>query len=334
MLNRTLAGLARHPNVGACLLIGLGCEQGELGYLVDSQQLVRIDGVTGQRSGPHLFSMQDLGGTAKTVEAAVRQVAELLPRVNAVRRVPIPASELILGVDCGGSDGNSGVTANPALGYAADMVIACGGTAVLSETPEIYGAEHLLTRRAVSPAVAEKLIERIRWWKWYTGVFGVELDNNPSVGNKEGGLTTITEKSLGAVTKGGTTALVDVVHYAEPITAKGLVVMDTPGYDPASVAGLVAGGATVVVFTTGRGSCYGCKPVPSIKVATNTPMYQRMIDDMDINAGEILAGRSVAETGREIFEQVLAVASGQKTKSEQQGIGDLEFVPWVVGPVL
>jgi altronate hydrolase len=305
-----------------------------LGYLVDSQHLVQIDGVTGQRSGPLLFSMQDLGGTAKTVDAAVRQLAEMLPRVNAVRRVPIPAGELILGVECGGSDGNSGVTANPAVGYAADLVVACGGTAVLSETPEIYGAEHLLTRRAVSPAVAEKLIERIRWWKWYTGVFGVELDNNPTVGNKEGGLTTITEKSLGAVAKGGTTALVDVVQYAEPITAKGLVVMDTPGYDPASVAGLVAGGVTVVVFTTGRGSCYGCKPVPSIKVATNTPMYQRMIDDMDINAGEILAGRSVADAGQEIFEEVLAVASGKNTKSEQQGIGDLEFVPWVVGPVL
>ncbi len=334
MLNRVLAGTAKHPNIGAYLLIGLGCEQGTMDYLLESQRLVRIGGLTGPPSDPPVFCVQDLGGTVKTVEAAVRKVAELLPRANDVRRVPIRAGELILGLECGGSDGNSGITANPAVGAAADLVVACGGTAILAETPEICGAEHLLTRRAVSREVADKLIERVKWWQWYTGVFGVEVNNNPSVGNKEGGLTTIAEKSLGAVAKGGTTALVDVYQYAEPVTAKGLVFMDTPGYDPASTTGIVAGGANVVLFTTGRGSCFGCKPAPSIKVATNTPVFERMIDDMDIDAGEVLSGRSVADVGREIFEEVLAVAGGRKTKSELCGMGDEEFVPWTVGPVL
>lgn len=334
MLNRVMGGFARHPNVGAYLLIGLGCEQGAMGHLLKEQRLVQIEGTGGARQGPPVFSMQDMGGTAKTVEAGIRQIAELLPRANDVRRVSIPASELILGTECGGSDGNSGVTANPALGVAADMLVACGGTAILAETTEIYGAEHLLTRRARSKQVADKLLERIEWWKWYTGVFGAEMDNNPSVGNKEGGLTTIVEKSLGAVAKGGSTALVDVYHYAEPVTAKGFVVMDTPGFDPPSVTGLVAGGANVCVFTTGRGSCYGCKPVPSIKVASNTPMYERMIDDMDVNAGTVLAGETVEEVGRRIFEEILAVAGGKQTKSELHGIGDEEFVPWTPGPVL
>jgi len=334
MLNRVLAGTARHPNIGAYLLIGLGCEQGEMDYLLDSQRLVQIGRIPGTPGQPPVFSLQDFGGTVKTVEAAVRAVAELLPWADDVRREPIPASELILGLECGGSDGNSGITANPAVGVAADLVVACGGTAILSETPEICGAEHLLTRRAVSHEVADKLIERVRWWRWYTGLFGVEVNNNPSVGNKEGGLTTIAEKSLGAVAKGGTTVLVDVYQYAEPVTAKGFVFMDSPGYDPASTTGMVAGGANVVLFTTGRGSCFGCKPAPSLKIATNTPMYQRMIDDMDIDAGEILYGRSVADVGREIFERVLEVAGGEKTKSERHGLGDEEFVPWTVGPVL
>lgn len=334
MLDRVLGGMARHANIGGYLLIGLGCEQATVGHLLDGQRLVQISGAGARGVGPPVFSLQDMGGTAKTVEAAVRMVAQMLPEVNDVRRQSMPAGELILGLECGGSDGNSGITANPAVGIAADMLVACGGTAILSEMPEIYGAEHLLTRRAVSDEVAQKLIERIRWWKWYTGLFAAELDNNPSVGNKEGGLTTIAEKSLGAVAKGGSSALMDVYQYAEPVRAKGLVVMDTPGYDPASVTGMVAGGATVVAFTTGRGSCFGCKPVPSIKVATNTPMYLRMIDDMDVNAGDILHGRPLQEVGREIFETVLAVASGQKTKSEGLGIGEEEFLPWIVGPML
>ncbi|MEQ8791008.1 MAG: altronate dehydratase family protein [Pirellulaceae bacterium] len=338
MLNRVLGGIARHPNIGAYLLIGLGCEQGAMGYLIEDQRLVQIGGVANGNGGgptrPPVLSIQDAGGTAATVEAGVKMLAELLPRANDVRREAIPASEIILATECGGSDGNSGVTANPAVGVASDRIVACGGTSILAETSEIYGAEHLLTRRSRSVEVAEKLIERIEWWKWYAGIFGAELDNNPSVGNKEGGLTTIAEKSLGAVAKAGSTALVDVYQYAEPVTAKGLVVMDTPGFDPPSVTGMVAGGANVVVFTTGRGSCYGCKPTPSIKVASNTPMYRRLESDMDINAGEILAGQSIEQVGEAIFEEVLAVASGKPTKSEQHGIGDEEFVPWLVGPVL
>ncbi|MFO0905324.1 MAG: altronate dehydratase family protein [Pirellulales bacterium] len=333
ILNRVMGGVARHPNIGGYLLIGLGCEQTAIGHLLRDQHLVQIDG-TGTRHGPPVFSMQDMGGTVKTVDAAVRAVTEMLPRVNDVRRVTMPASEIVLGTNCGGSDGNSGVTCNPALGVASDMLVACGGTSILAETTEIYGAEHLLTRRARSVAVADKLLEHIRWWLWYTKTFGCEIDNNPSVGNKEGGLTTIAEKSLGAVAKAGRTALEEVYAYAEEVRAKGMVVMDTPGFDPVSVTGLVAGGANVVVFTTGRGSCFGCKPVPSIKVASNTPMYERMVDDMDLNAGVILDGRSVQEVGQQIFEEILEVASGKKTKSEQHGFGDEEFVPWPVGPTL
>jgi altronate hydrolase len=336
-LNRVMAGVARHPNIGAYLLIGLGCEQGAMSYLLESQRLVQIKGVAtaATKNGrPAVFSMQDEGGTVKTVEAGVRRVHEMLPLVNDVRREPIPASEIVLATECGGSDGNSGITANPAVGVTSNLLVACGATTILAETPEIYGAEHLLTRRARTVEVADKLIERIAWWKWYTSTLGAELDNNPSVGNKEGGLTTIAEKSLGAVAKGGSTALMDVLQYAEPVETKGLVVMDTPGFDPPSVTGMVAGGANVVVFTTGRGSCFGCKPAPSIKIATNTPMFERMIDDMDVNAGEVLSGKSVDESGREIFDKILAVASGEKTKSEVHGIGDHEFVPWNVGPVL
>jgi altronate hydrolase len=330
-LTRVLAGFARHPNVGGYLLIGLGCETATLAYLVDQGGLVQLGG---GRKPPPVLSMQECGGTQKTIEAAVRQVVAMLPQVNDVRRESIPASEIVLGLECGGSDGNSGVTANPALGVACDLLVAAGGTAILSETPEIYGAEHLLTRRARTPEIAQKLIDRIRWWERYTGMFGVEIDNNPSPGNKDGGLTTIYEKSLGAVAKGGSQALSGVFLYGEPVTAKGLVFMDSPGFDPASVTGMVASGANVVAFTTGRGSCFGCKPVPSIKIATNTPMYERMRDDMDVNAGVILEGVPVAEVGRQIFELLLEVASGRKTKSELHGIGEEEFVPWSIGPTL
>jgi altronate hydrolase len=335
VLNRTLAGMARHPNIGGYLLVGLGCEQATSGYLLQSQQLVQIGGNGSSRPpGPPVLSMQDQGGTTRTVEEGVRLLTELMPRVNDVQREPIPASEILLGTNCGGSDGNSGVTCNPALGVASDMLVACGGTSALAETTEVYGAEHLLTRRAVNVAVADKLLARIKWWLWHTGLYGVELDNNPSVGNKEGGLTTIAEKSLGAIAKAGSTAMTEVYEYAEPMSKKGFVFMDTPGFDPPSVTGLVAGGANVMVFTTGRGSCYGLKPCPTIKVASNTPMFERMSDDMDINAGEILAGRPLEDVGREIFEKLLAVASGEKTKSELHGYGDEEFVPWQIGPTL
>lgn len=336
ILNRTLAGMAKHANIGGYLLVGLGCEQATSGYLMQSQNLVQIGGNGSSRPvGPPVLSMQDEGGSVKTIEAGVRLLGELLPRANDVKRVPIPASELILGTNCGGSDGNSGVTCNPALGVASDMLVAAGGTSALAETTEVYGAEHLLTRRAVTPAVAEKLLARIKWWLWHTALYGVEIDNNPSIGNKEGGLTTIAEKSLGAVAKGGQAALAAVYEYAEQIAPRqGFVFMDTPGFDPPSVTGLVAGGCTMMVFTTGRGSCFGLKPCPTIKVASNTPMYERMRDDMDINAGEILAGRSIDDVGREIFEKILSVASGEKTKSEQHGYGDEEFVPWQIGPTL
>jgi altronate hydrolase len=330
-LDRTLAGFARHPNVAAYILVGLGCETGQAIHLIENQGLVQLNC---SRKKPLVLTIQECGGIRKTVDAGVRALAELLPQVNDVRRTKMPASKLILGTNCGGSDGNSGVTANPALGVASDLLVAQGGTSILGETPEIYGAEHLLTRRAVSRVVGEKLVERIKWWEWYAGIFGAEINNNPSVGNKEGGLTTIYEKSLGAIAKAGSTAMVDVVGYAEPVTAKGFVVMDTPGYDPVSMTGIVAGGANVLVFTTGRGSVFGCKPAPSIKVATNTPMYRHMIDDMDINAGVILEGTPVEEVGRQIIEEILAVASGRKTKSEVNGVGEEEFAPWSIGPTL
>lgn len=334
-LARTIAGFAKHANIGGYIIIGLGCETGSIPYLVDHEGLVQISGLgnQAQRQVP-IATLQDLGGTQKTIEWGLRELSGLLPLVNDVRRESIPANEIILGLNCGGSDGNSGITANPALGVASDLLVAAGGTTVLAETPEILGAEHLLTRRARSRAVGEKLVERIRWWERYAGFFGVQLDNNPSPGNKEGGLTTIYEKSLGATAKAGSTAMNAVYLYAEPITAKGMCVMDTPGFDPASVTGLVAGGCNVVAFTTGRGSCFGCKPSPSIKIATNTPMYQRMESDMDINAGVILEGTSVEHVGREIFEMVLDVASGKKTKSEQLGYGEDEYAPWAIGPTL
>ena len=332
-LDRTLAGFARHPNVAAYLLVGLGCEIVQASHLIDNEGLKVIQ-LNGSSAKPLSLSIQECGGIGKTVEAGVQAVLEMLPRVDDVRRVPISARHIILGTNCGGSDGNSGVTANPALGVASDLVVRQGGTTVLGETTEIYGAEHLLTRRAVTKAVGEKLVERIKWWEWYTSIFGAEINNNPSPGNKEGGLTTIYEKSLGAIAKAGTTALVDVYQYAEPVTAKGFVVMDTPGYDPVSMTGIVAGGANVCVFTTGRGSVFGCKPAPSIKVATNSPLYHHMIGDMDVNAGTILEGSSVEAVGEELFEKILAVASGERTKSELNGVGEEEFAPWSIGPTL
>ena len=339
ILNRVMGGMARHPNIGGYVLVGLGCETATIGNLIEDQKLVQIGGIDSMNAGgasrPIVLSMQDHGGTRKTIDEAERLVETMLPQVNAARRETIPASEIVLGLNCGGSDGNSGITANAALGVASDRVVACGGTTILGETTEIYGAEHLLTRRARTAEVADKLIERIRWWEWYAGVFSCTPDNNPSPGNKRGGLTTIYEKSLGAIVKGGTTALNDVVKYAEQVRARGLVVMDTPGLDPVSVTGIVAGGANVMAFTTGRGSCFGFKPTPVLKIASNTGMYERMQEDMDIDAGTILsAGHSVEDVGEEIFARILAIASGQRSKSEQMGLGDEEFQPWILGPVL
>jgi altronate hydrolase len=328
VLRRTLAGYIRHPNMAAVVVLGLGCEANQVAGLMNAE---------GLKEGPKLIPMtiQDEGGVAKTVGRAVGFLKELLPEANAVSRQPLPAGELILALQCGGSDGYSGISANPALGAAVDLLVRHGGTAVLSETPEIYGAEHLLTRRAASRDVGEKIVKRIRWWEDHCARTGGEMNNNPSPGNKAGGLTTILEKSLGAVAKGGTTNLVDVYEYAEPITAKGFVYMDSPGYDPVSATGQVAGGANVLCFTTGRGSVFGCKPTPSLKLATNSALYRRMTDDMDINCGTIVDGEeTIQQSGERIFDLILRTASGQKTKSEELGIGDDEFEPWKIGATM
>ncbi|APZ96313.1 UxaA family hydrolase [Fuerstiella marisgermanici] len=333
-LNRTLAGFANHPNIGAVIVLGLGCETAQATHLEREHGLVQLGGASDAPADqPLVLNIQEVGGVRKTVARAVEVLRELLPIANDVQRVPIPVSELKVAMECGGSDGNSGITANPAVGVASDMLVAHGATSILSETPEIYGAEHMLTRRAINREVGEALLDRIHWWEEYAAKHGGSIDNNPSVGNKNGGLTTIYEKSLGAIAKGGTSPLMAVYRYAEPVTQKGFVIMDSPGFDPASITGKVAGGAQVVVFTTGRGSCYGCKPSPTIKVATNTPMFERMRDDMDINAGVILDGTSVEEVGQQIFDRIIATASGQPTLSELQGIGDEEFCPWFPGPI-
>lgn len=327
VVQRTLWGYTSHANFGGVLLVGLGCEV---------LQVSRLKSEYGMTEGPLFRSMtiQDTGGTRKSVEAGVARVREMLPLVNAARREPIPVSELVLGLQCGGSDGYSGITANPALGAAVDLLVRHGGTAILSETPEVYGAEHLLTRRAVSPEVAARLVRRLEWWEHYAARAGGEMDNNPSPGNKAGGLTTILEKSLGAVAKGGSMPLAAVYEYAEPVTAKGFVFMDTPGYDPVSATGQVAGGANMLCFTTGRGSAFGCKPTPSIKLATNSDVYARMTDDMDINCGDVLDGVSIEEKGQEIFRTIIAVASGERSKSELLGYGGNEFVPWQIGATM
>jgi len=326
-LQRTQWGYAANPNIGAVLMVGLGCEVFQIDKMKERYGIVE---------GEHFQSLtiQATGGTRKTLEVGLRRIRAMLPRLNDVRRETTPASELTLALQCGGSDGYSGVTANPALGAAVDELVRQGGTAILSETPEIYGAEHLLTRRAATRAVGEKLIERIAWWEDYCARNGGEMNNNPSPGNKAGGLTTILEKSLGAAAKGGTTALMEVYRYAEPVRAKGMVFMDTPGFDPVSATGQVAGGANVIAFTTGRGSAYGCKPTPSIKLATNNDVYRRMEEDMDINCGDILDGVSIEEKGAEIFAKVLAVASGAKSKSEALGYGEAEFAPWQIGATM
>ena len=327
-LQRTLWGYARHPNFAGIVMVGLGWEVNQIPFLLDAYGLE-----IGERF--QTLTIQESGGTKKTVDRAIEQIATMLPAADAARRETVPASELTLALQCGGSDAYSGITANPALGAAVDILVRHGGTGVLAETPEIYGAEHLLTRRAVSPVIGENLIERIRWWEDYTARNSGNMNNNPSPGNKAGGLTTILEKSLGAAAKGGTTNLAGVYKYAETIDAKGFVFMDSPGYDPCSITGQVASGANVVCFTTGRGSVYGCKPAPSVKLATNSTMYERMSDDMDINCGTIADGdATVADMGQQIFDYVLAVASGQPSKSEALGFGDNEFIPWQIGAVM
>jgi altronate hydrolase len=327
-LQRTLWGFAAHPNFASILMIGLGCEVMQLSFMKE---------VYGIESGPafRTMTLQGEGGTRRTIERAHAMIREMLPHAAEARRRPVSVGEISLALQCGGSDGYSGITANPALGHCADLLVRNGGTAILSETPEIYGAEHLLTRRAVSREVADKLIERIHWWEEYCERNGGEMNNNPSPGNKAGGLTTILEKSLGAAAKGGTTNLVGVYKYADPIDRRGFVYMDSPGYDPASATGQVASGGNVIAFTTGRGSCFGFKPTPSLKIATNTSMFLRMEEDMDINAGTILDGEeTIEQVGGRIFDLVVRVAGGEQSKSEALGMGDHEFVPWQIGAVM
>ncbi|MCA3252137.1 MAG: altronate dehydratase family protein [Rubrivivax sp.] len=328
VLRRTLGGYARHANFAAVLIVGLGCETNQI------QGLVAQEGLA-EGAALRTFSIQDTGGTARTVARGIEIVREMLPAANRVVRRPVPARHLVVGLQCGGSDGYSGISANPALGAAVDRLVRHGGTAILSETPEIYGGEHLLTRRAVSPAVADKLLARIAWWEAYTARNGMQMDNNPSAGNKAGGLTTILEKSLGAIAKSGTTNLVDVVEFAEAVRAQGFVYMDTPGYDPVSATGQVAGGANLICFTTGRGSAYGCAPSPSLKLSTNTALWRKQQEDIDIDCGGIVEGlETVDEAGERIFRLMLETASGRRTKSELHGYGQNEFVPWQLGAVM
>ena len=327
-LQRVMWGYARHPNIAGVLMVGLGCEMNQIDWLLEAW---------GIKNGPlfHAMNIQDVAGLRRTIEIGVEKVRAMLPLVNEFERTPCPASELMVALQCGGSDAWSGITANPALGHACDLLVAQGGTGVLAETPEIYGAEHLLTRRAIDQKTGERLVGLIKWWEDYTARNKGSMDNNPSPGNKKGGLTTILEKSLGAAAKGGTTPLTGVYKYAEPVTARGFTFMDSPGYDPASVTGQIASGCNLVTFTTGRGSAFGAKPSPSLKIATNSEMYGRMIEDMDVDAGRILTGNaSVEQIGREIYEHLLRVASGEQTKSEAQGLGDYEFVPWQIGAVM
>jgi altronate hydrolase len=321
LLRRTLLGYATHPNVVGAVVISLGCE-------VNQPENVLGDAVA------NTVTIQDVGGTAAAVRAALEQVAELVEGVRTLRREPIPLAELTLGLQCGGSDAWSGLTANPTLGVAADLLVAAGGRVILGETPEIYGAEHILSRRATSPRVAARIDELIAWWKDYTSRNGAELDNNPSRGNRAGGITTIWEKSLGAVLKAGTAPLEDVVGYAEPVTSAGLTFMDTPGYDPVSATGMVAGGATVLAFTTGRGSLFGSRPTPCVKISTTTTLYERMTGDIDFDAGGAMSHPQQLTSGRLLFEALVDTASGRQSKSEQLGFGTEEIVPWRMGAVL
>lgn len=328
VMRRTLSGYARHVNFAGVVIIGLGCESNQI------KDLIQTEGLE-EGKFLHSLTIQETGGTQKTIDKGIAIIDAMLPEANNITREPVPVSEVILALECGGSDSYSGISANPVLGYVADKIVQQGGTAILSETSEIFGAEHLLTRRAVIPEVGRKLIARIKWWEDYCARTKSEMNNNPSAGNKAGGLTTVLEKSLGGIAKGGTSNLVEVYEYAEPVTAKGLVFMDTPGYDPMAVTGQIAGGANLLCFTTGRGSAFGSKPTPSLKIATNNALWQRQQEDMDLNCGDVAEGtETIAHAGERLYAQVLAMASGQKTKSEKFGYGSLEFVPWTMNAIM
>lgn len=325
-LQRTIAGYAGHPNFAGILLVGLGCEVNQIDPMLDAVGVAPSERL-------RTLTIQECGGTAAAIQAGIAAVTDMLPVANAAQRELLSARQLTIGLQCGASDGYSAITANPALGVAADRVVAAGGRVILSETPEIYGAESLLIRRAASDRVAAALIERINWWTSHAAHDGASLDNNPSPGNKAGGITTILEKSLGAVAKSGSTPLNDVIDYAETVTAPGLSFMDSPGFDPCSATGQIAAGANLILFTTGRGSIFGSLPAPTIKLASNAALVARMPDDIDIDCSPVLSGTSLDAMGSRIFDEMLAVASGRTTASERQAMGESEWVPWIPGAV-
>ncbi len=325
LLRRTLAGYIRHPNMVGALVVALGCERNNLAQFFAEQSLA---GGTMLKA----ITMQEAGGTAAAIQMGKGAIREMLKEANKVERVPCSAEHISIGLQCGGSDGFSGLSANPALGKAMDILVRNGGTAILSEIPELYGVEHTLTARAKSVDVGKSFVERINWWLDYNAGRDTQINGRVSPGNNAGGLANIIEKALGGAKKGGSSGLMGVYKYAEPITEKGLVIMDTPGFDPVSATGQIAGGANLVCFTTGRGSCFGSYPSPTIKLASNTPMYQRMTGDMDINCGPVIDGeKTLDQMGEEIFAEILAVASGKPSKSEALGVGEDEFAPWPIG---
>ncbi|EBW3718713.1 altronate dehydratase [Salmonella enterica] len=328
VMRRTIAGYATHVNFAGIVLVGLGCESFQIKDMMNVHKL-------SEGAMFHTLTIQESGGTRNAIQKGISLINDMLPEANRVKREPVPVSEIILALECGGSDSYSGISANPALGYAVDRLVRQGGTAILSETSEIYGAEHLLTRRAISREVGEKLIRRIKWWEDYCERTGSEMNNNPSAGNKAGGLTTVLEKSLGGIAKAGTTSLMEVYEYAEPVTAKGVVFMDTPGYDPMAVTGQIAGGANLVCFTTGRGSAFGSKPTPCLKIATNNTLWHRQQDDMDVNCGTIVEGEeTIEQAGERIYQRLIGMASGARTRSEELGYGSQEFVPWIMNAIM
>lgn len=325
LLRRTISGYVRNPNMGGAVIVALGCERNNIDALFETEHL-KPDLLLGK------MTIQEIGGTAAAIRHGISLVEKMLPSVNDVHRVPCSAEHLCVALQCGGSDGFSGLSANPSLGKAMDILVKNGGTCILSETTEIFGAQHILTRRAVSEAVGKKLIDRIHWWQKQTEGRDCQINGKVSPGNNKGGISNVLEKSLGGVKKGGSTPLQAVYEYAHPVTARGLVFMDTPGYDPIVATGQIAGGANVMCFTTGRGSCFGAVVCPVIKIASNTPLYQHMKEDMDINCGGVIDGVATnEEMGKLIFDQILDVASGNYTKSELLGVGEDEFIPWPIG---
>lgn len=319
---RTLSNYADHPNVGGVILIDLGCEKTNLAqverYLLKREK--SFDKPVAK------IGIQDVGGTQAAIQQGLKEVEALLPKVNLTSREEVPVSELVLGVKCGGSDGFSGISANPSLGRAADMLVRSGGTVLITEVPEFCGAEHLLAYRAKDVETGRAVYRMVDWYKEYASKFGAVLNNNPSPGNIAGGLLNITIKSLGAIAKAGTTRIEGVVEYAETPTNRGVNLMQGPGYDQESTPGLVAAGATVVVFTTGRGTTIGNAIAPVIKLASNSPVFARMSQDLDLSAGGVIDGtETIDQVGKRVFERVCEVAGGLQAKAEIHKHREFQF---------